>query len=67
VLLNTSLWLLRRLPVFAIGGRGDYRIRGIHVDDLAQLCLKRGAERYDSVVDAVGPETSYIHRTGQLD
>jgi NADH dehydrogenase len=56
VLLNNIAWLLRRLPVFAIGGRGDYRIRGIHVDDLAQLCLKRGAERYDSVVDAVGPE-----------
>jgi len=27
VLLNNIAWLLRRLPVFAIGGRGDYRIR----------------------------------------
>ena len=56
VLLNNIAWLLRHLPVFAIGGRGDYRIRGIHVDDLAQLCLQRGAERSDSVSDAVGPE-----------
>ncbi len=56
VLLNNIAWLLRRLPVFAIGGRGDYRIRGIHVDDLAQLCVTKGAERFDSVTDAVGPE-----------
>lgn len=56
VLLNNIAWLLRHLPVFAIGGRGDYRIRGIHVDDLAELCLEKGAERVDSVSDAVGPE-----------
>jgi NADH dehydrogenase len=56
VLLNNIAWLLRRLPVFAIGGRGDYRIRGIHVDDLARLCLAKAAERHDSVTDAVGPE-----------
>ncbi len=56
VLLNNIAWLLRRLPVFAIGGRGDYRIRGIHVDDLAQLCLLKSSETWDSVTDAVGPE-----------
>jgi uncharacterized protein YbjT (DUF2867 family) len=56
VLLNNIAWLLRRLPVFAIGGRGDYRIRGIHIDDLAHLCLAKAAEAHDSVTDAVGPE-----------
>jgi uncharacterized protein YbjT (DUF2867 family) len=56
VLLNNIAWLLRRLPVFAIGGRGTYRIRGIHVDDLARLCLAKAAETDDSVTDAVGPE-----------
>ena len=56
VLLNNIAWLLRRLPVFAIGGKGDYRIRGIHVDDLAHLCLAKAAETHDSVTDAVGPE-----------
>jgi len=56
VLLNNIAWLLRRLPVFAIGGRGDYRIRGIHIDDLAHLCLAKAAETHDSVTDAVGPE-----------
>ena len=56
VLLNNIAWLLRRLPVFAIGGSGEYRIRGIHVDDLARLCLAKAAESHDSVTDAVGPE-----------
>jgi nucleoside-diphosphate-sugar epimerase len=56
VLLNNIAWLLRHLPVFVIGGRGDYRIRGIHVDDLARLCVEKGTQRFDSVSDAVGPE-----------
>jgi NADH dehydrogenase len=56
VLINNIAWLLRHLPVFAIGGRGDYRIRGIHVDDLAQLCVQKGTQTSDSVTDAVGPE-----------
>lgn len=56
VLINNIAWLLRRLPVFAIGGDGNYRIRGIHVDDLAQLCLAAGGATDDSVTDAVGPE-----------
>lgn len=56
VLLNNIAWLLRHLPVFAVGGRGDYRIRGIHVDDLAGLCLAAAGDRADTVVDAVGPD-----------
>jgi NADH dehydrogenase len=56
VLINNIAWLLRHLPVFAVGGRGDYRIRGIHVDDLARLCVSKADEGDDSVTDAVGPE-----------
>jgi uncharacterized protein YbjT (DUF2867 family) len=62
VLLNNIAWLLRRLPVFAVGGRGDYRIRAIHVDDLARLAVDNGHVRGsqtligNAVVDAVGPE-----------
>jgi uncharacterized protein YbjT (DUF2867 family) len=57
VLLNNIAWLLRRLPVFAIGGDGTYRVRPIHVDDLATLMIDL-AGREDSVtVDAVGPES----------
>jgi len=57
VLLNNIAWLLRHMPVFAIGGRGDYRIRPIHVDDLARLCLDLGARSDTVTVDAVGPES----------
>jgi NADH dehydrogenase len=57
VLVNNVAWLLRRLPVFAIGGRGDYRLRPIHVGDLAALCVDLGARTDTTVVDAVGPES----------
>jgi NADH dehydrogenase len=56
VLINNIAWLLRHLPVFGVGGKGDYRIRPVHIDDLAALAVKAGAERTDTVVDAVGPE-----------
>jgi len=58
VLVNNIAWLLRRLPVFAIGGRGEYRLRPIHVDDLATLCADLGAGTKEVVtVDAVGPQS----------
>lgn len=67
VLLNNVAWLLRRLPVFAIGGTGRYRVRGIHVDDLARLCVDKAAERSDSVTDAVGPERpTFLELVGSI-
>jgi uncharacterized protein YbjT (DUF2867 family) len=57
VLINNIAWLLRRLPVFAMGGGGHYKLRPIHVDDLARLLVSLG-ERTDNVtVDAGGPES----------
>jgi NADH dehydrogenase len=56
VLLNNIAWLLRRLPVFAVGGDGSYRVRPIHVDDLAALALEAAQWPDDRTVDAVGPE-----------
>jgi uncharacterized protein YbjT (DUF2867 family) len=57
VLLNNIAWLLRRLPVFAIGGRGDYRLRPIHVDDLGALCVSLGGRTDTITTDAVGPQS----------
>jgi NADH dehydrogenase len=57
VLVNNIAWLLRRLPVFAIGGRGEYRVRAIHVDDLARLCVRLGAPGDNVRLDAVGPQS----------
>jgi nucleoside-diphosphate-sugar epimerase len=56
VLINNIAWLLRHVPVFAVGGTGQYRIRPIHVDDLALLCLRAANSAETEVIDAVGPE-----------
>ena len=56
VLINNIAWLLRRLPVFAVGGSGEYRIRPVHVNDLARLAVQAGEETETEVIDAVGPE-----------
>jgi uncharacterized protein YbjT (DUF2867 family) len=56
VLVNNIAWLLRRLPVFGIGDGGGYRIRPIHVDDLARLCVELGGQAGNVTVDAVGPD-----------
>ena len=56
VLLNNIAWLLRRFPVFPVGGDGGYRLRPVHVDDLAALCTRLGAATEDAIVDAVGPD-----------
>jgi NADH dehydrogenase len=57
VLVNNIAWLLRRLPVFGIGDGGGYRIRPIHVDDLARLCVDLGGRTDNVTVDAVGPDS----------
>ena len=57
VLINNIAWLLRRLPVFAIAGSGAYRIRPVHVDDVAAIAVATGRRDDSVVLDAVGPET----------
>jgi uncharacterized protein YbjT (DUF2867 family) len=56
VLLNNIAWLLRHLPVFGIGDGGRYRVRPVHVDDLAKLLVELGARQDSVTVDAVGPD-----------
>jgi uncharacterized protein YbjT (DUF2867 family) len=56
VLINNIAWLLRHLPVFAVGGTGGYRIRPIHVDDLARLATAAADATGTEVIDAVGPD-----------
>ncbi len=57
VLVNNIAWVLRRLPVFGVFGDGEYRLRPLHVDDMARLMIREGAGSTNTVVDAVGPET----------
>jgi len=56
VLINNIAWLLRHLPVFAVGGTGAYRLRPVHIDDLARLAVRAGESQATEVIDAVGPE-----------
>jgi NADH dehydrogenase len=56
VLVNNIAWLLRHLPVFGIGDGGGYRIRPIHVDDLARLLVELGGRTDNVTLDAVGPD-----------
>ncbi len=56
ILINNIAYLLRRFPLFAIPGSGDYRVQPIFVEDLAELAVRLGASGEDQVVDAVGPE-----------
>ncbi len=56
VLINNIAWLLRRMPVFAVGGTGEYQVRPIHVDDLARLAVRAADSGQTEVIDAVGPD-----------
>ena len=56
VLVNNIAWLLRHLPVFGVGDGGGYRIRPVHVDDLARLLVELGGRADNVTVDAVGPD-----------
>ncbi|MBP7746265.1 MAG: NAD(P)H-binding protein [Phycisphaerae bacterium] len=56
ILINNIAWLLRTSPVFAIPGRGDYRLQPVYVEDLAALAVDAGGRSDNVVLDAVGPE-----------
>ncbi|MBW2455557.1 MAG: NAD(P)H-binding protein [Deltaproteobacteria bacterium] len=70
ILINNIAWTLRKLPVFGVFGRGDYRLQPIHVDDFAALAVAEGERRQDRVVDAIGPETftyrDLVRRIGSI-
>ncbi len=56
ILINNIAWALRKLPVFGVFGDGNYGIQPIYIDDFADLAVKQGELREDSIINAVGPE-----------
>jgi NADH dehydrogenase len=56
ILFNNIAWMLRRFPVFAVPGRGDYRLQPLFVDDLAALAVAAGARMQTETLEAAGPE-----------
>jgi uncharacterized protein YbjT (DUF2867 family) len=57
ILINNIAWALRRFPVFALFGDGQYRLQPIYVEDLADLAVRYGRDQDNVVVNAIGPET----------
>jgi uncharacterized protein YbjT (DUF2867 family) len=57
VFINNMAWLLRRFPMFPIPGSGEYCLQPVHVDDVADLCVKVSGVEHDVLVDAARPET----------
>lgn len=57
ILINNIAWFLRRLPVFAVPGSGEYELQPILVEDLADLAVEQGHKTENAIIDAIGPET----------
>ncbi|HUY18427.1 MAG TPA: NAD-dependent epimerase/dehydratase family protein [Candidatus Binataceae bacterium] len=63
VLINNIAWMLRRFPIFAIPGAGDYRLQPVFVEDLAEIAIAAADGREDSIIDAAGPD---VYRFDEL-
>jgi len=57
ILINNIAWLLRKFPIFAIPGSGDYQIQPVFVKDVAEIAVSSAHQDADVILDAVGPET----------
>ncbi len=59
ILINNIAWLLRRLPVFGIPGRGDYRLQPVAGEDVAEIATWAAGHVENVTVDAAGPDIIY--------
>jgi NADH dehydrogenase len=56
ILINNIAWLLRRMPVFFVPGRGAYRLQPVAGDDVADIAIWAGTHPDNLTVDAAGPD-----------
>lgn len=66
ILVNNIAYILRRLPVFGIMGKGDYKVQPVYVADAAALAVELAGKTENLTVDAVGPETYTFREMTQL-
>jgi uncharacterized protein YbjT (DUF2867 family) len=59
ILINNIAWLLRRLPLFGIPGRGDYRLQPVAGEDVAEIATWAAGQMDKVTVDAAGPDVIY--------
>ena len=57
ILINNIAWIIRKLPVFGVFGKGDYKLQPIYVDDMAELIVNQITQSQDVTINAIGPET----------
>jgi len=66
ILINNIAWFARRFPLFAIPGSGQYRLRPMFVEDLAELATSYARQENSLLLYAVGPEVftfeDLVHR-----
>lgn len=56
ILINNIAWLLRKFPLFAVAGRGNYRVQPVCVEDVAEIAINAAQHNQNIIMDAVGPE-----------
>lgn len=66
ILINNIAWLLRRFPVFAVPGSGDYKLQPVFVEDMAHLTVGAAEKEENVIMDAVGPEVFTFDELVQL-
>lgn len=57
ILINNIAWIIRKLPVFGVFGKGDYKLQPIYVEDMAALIVNQITQSQDVTINAIGPET----------
>lgn len=57
ILVNNVAWLIRKFPLFPIGGSGNYKLQPVYVGDVATIAIGCARESQSVVLDAIGPET----------
>lgn len=66
ILINNIAWFLRRFPIFAIPGTGNYRLQPIFAKDIAEIAVISAHCNENIIVDAVGPEIYTFYEFIQL-
>ena len=66
ILVNNLSWVLRRFPLFAIPGDGEYRLQPVHVEDVARIAVDAGRQSVDMDIDAAGPDVLTFNRFVRL-
>ena len=66
ILVNNIAWFLRRFPIFAMPASRRSRLQPVYVDDLAGLAIEAGAQKENTILDAVGPETYSLEELVRL-